>query len=741
LKTKFFVLIVFIHLVVNTQGASPFEIKLNHVNTIHYCSTPVLIAGELTIEGIPNILGMRISISEGFINGEDVLTYSGNLIQSQPYPGTLELTGGASVQDYVDAIRTITYKNSKSVPTLGLRKITISLNDVDYLPATGHFYRFVNHYQISWLNAKTDAESIPMMYYGLKGYLATITSLVENDFIKLKTRGVGWIGASDAGTEGEWRWVTGPEGLEENGKGRLFWNGKGADYTNNIGGAGPYLGRFNNWNTNEPNDNRNNEDYAHILFSQSQSSNQLRWNDLPNTGGNGSTDTPQGYLIEFGGYPGEPLLQLSATLELQVNTLTFKTGSITPVCEGMSVSLNQPELNGVPATWLWSPAGSLSDATSPNPVATPLQNTTYLLQASRGECHESVSFLVPVIPKPKVLFSIDSIKCYGYNIDVAYTGDTDPSISGFTWIFGGDTIADGTAVSHVNIPLGVSRSRRNLILKVDQKGCTNKDSIRNIHVIPSLSPWSVNNPTQCLHDPFEFSVSQPDPSVRYDWSYGDGEKGSGLNPVHQYEQPGNYSIQLTATNNQNCSNTALVKDMVYVAPLPHAAFTMNDSIVYNYQPIVSFSNNSTGASNWLWSFGDGTISEEEDPVHKYAVTGYKEIFLKVSSDYNCTDSVSRQVLIAFDRIFAPDGFSPNAPDAADRIFLLNSAGISQSGYHIKILSRWNDLVFEANNEIKGWDGRMRNGTFAPPGSYLWILIYTDFLGRKHQQSGSVTLVY
>jgi len=62
-----------------------------------------------------------------------------------------------------------------------------------------------------------------MMYYGLRGYLATITSQVENDFIKGKTKGVGWIGASDAAVEGDWRWVTGPEGLEDGGKGLLFW--------------------------------------------------------------------------------------------------------------------------------------------------------------------------------------------------------------------------------------------------------------------------------------------------------------------------------------------------------------------------------------------------------------------------------------------------------------------------------------------------------------------------------------
>jgi len=115
--------------------------------------------------------------------------------------------------------------------------------------------------------------------------------------------------------------------------------------------------------------------------------------------------------------------------------------------------------------------------------------------------------------------------------------------------------------------------------------------------------------------------------------------------------------------------------------------------------------------------------------------------LTVSNDFNCIDSVSHHILIAFDRIFPPNGFSPNAPTAVDRIFLLDAEGIISEGYHFVVLSRWDDVVFEAKDEKKGWDGHMKDGSFAPAGSYLWILNFTDFLGRKHRQTGSVTVVY
>ena len=77
----------------------------------------------------------------------------------------------------------------------------------------------------------------------------------------------------------------------------------------------------------------------------------------------------------------------------------------------------------------------------------------------------------------------------------------------------------------------------------------------------------------------------------------------------------------------------------------------------------------------------------------------------------------------------------------DREFKLGSEGISSEDYHLTILSRWNDIVFEAKNEVKGWTGQMPNGSLAPAGVYLWVLNFTDFLGRTHRQSGTVTLVY
>jgi PKD repeat protein len=724
------------------KAADTFTIKLNNSLPIQYCSDPVVVAPYLTINA-STISGMKISITNGFIPGEDELVYSNAVgIISGSWnaaQGTMSLQPGGSVIpspiDYEMAIKSIVYKNNANAvngPTIGNRKISITLIDADYLPSTQHFYRFVTKPGILWTVAKAEAEST--MYFGLKGYLATVTSQAENDFIRLKTKGVGWIGASDAAIEGEWRWVTGPEGLEDNGKGRLFWKG------------GPVSGQYTNWNVDEPNDccdaNINHqEDYAHITYFPNNPANSYKWNDLPNGGSSGDY-VPAGYLIEFGEMPLDPPVELSATLDLQVKII-FKKGEIPAICEGESVTLNQPDNNANPATYLWSPAETLSDPSIANPVASPLATTIYTVIATRGGCSIPYDFTVTVIPKPIVDFSIDSTTCYGYSIDVAYVGDANRAISNFSWTYDGKIITSGTGPSFdkVNIPLGAVESNREITIAVTQNGCTYTKTVSNILVKPELSLPEVNATIRCQNESFDFSVVNPNPLVKYDWNFGDGNLASGTKPTHQYQQSGKYTVQLTATNSDNCTNTVFINDMVFAAPLPVSSFSMDHSIVNINKPTINFSNSSKGSINYLWDFGDGTTSTDENPTHNYAAVGHYRVLLKAISEYNCNDTISQHAIVAYDQIFPPNGFSPNATEPIDRIFLIKAEGIISQGYHFMVLSRWDDIVFEVKDDIKGWDGKMKNGSFAPAGSYLWILYFTDSLGDKHQQKGTVTLVY
>ena len=58
---------------------------------------------------------------------------------------------------------------------------------------------------------------------GKWGYLATITSTKENNAARAVCHSSAFLGGSDVAVEGTWRWVTGPQGDDGNGKGLMFY--------------------------------------------------------------------------------------------------------------------------------------------------------------------------------------------------------------------------------------------------------------------------------------------------------------------------------------------------------------------------------------------------------------------------------------------------------------------------------------------------------------------------------------
>jgi hypothetical protein len=240
--------------------------------------------------------------------------------------------------------------------------------------------------------------------------------------------------------------------------------------------------------------------------------------------------------------------------------------------------------------------------------------------------------------------------------------------------------------------------------------------------------------------------AHPDDQVdelNFNWKFGDGGKDSGSEVDHNFMTPNLvHDIRLsTVSSLTGCTDSISSAKYIVVHPNPKAGFTMDHDIVYNDMPKVSFVDQSVNAFSYYWDFGDGIHSREKDPEHNYSMVGQRKVLQTVYNEFDCQDTTSSTVLVAFNRIFAPNAFAPNAAAEIDRVFLLKSEGIRKEGYHLTILSRWNDKVFECWNEIKGWDGRMPNGNYAPAGNYVWILVCNDFQGNYHQQSGTVMLVF
>ena len=100
---------------------------------------------------------------------------------------------------------------------------------------------------------------------------------------------------------------------------------------------------------------------------------------------------------------------------------------------------------------------------------------------------------------------------------------------------------------------------------------------------------------------------------------------------------------------------------------PYANFIYSPENPMTINP-VSFTDTSYDLDgtvvNWSWDFGDGNISESQNPMHQYIYPGIYSVTLKVTDDDGSTDNKTKVISIIETpptNIFVDDDFTPSTP--------------------------------------------------------------------------------
>ena len=178
-------------------------------------------------------------------------------------------------------------------------------------------------------------------------------------------------------------------------------------------------------------------------------------------------------------------------------------------------------------------------------------------------------------------------------------------------------------------------------------------------------------------------------------------------------------------------------DSVFVDVIPIQAGFEPDPQEGEIGVPVNFVDQSQGADNWYWEFGDGANGSGQNVSHSYVANGDYLVMQVVGTDEGCRDTTFRPLSVeSIARIFLPSAFSPNGDGVNDEFQPISKYVQNLS---LEVFDRFGKLIFQSREQIPGWDGTFQ-GQAAAEGVYTFNVTGTDLEGNPVQKAGTVTLV-
>lgn len=263
-------------------------------------------------------------------------------------------------------------------------------------------------------------------------------------------------------------------------------------------------------------------------------------------------------------------------------------------------------------------------------------------------CKDSTTKPLTVYPMPVANLSAnDTIQCYRDHI-VNFTNNSTLSSGSITHYFDFD---NGTSSSLSEPSLTYSSSGIYNVMYVASSDEQCKDT-QNIRIEIQDSPtadFNIDSLEVCEpNNLFNFNntSSVSNTTLSSYWEFSDGYTSMSDSVLQfSFTNNGTYTIQLisVAANTELCADT--ITKTVNVLSYPTADFSINDSTQCLNINDIRLSNTGSAGAAYLWTFGNGNSSTNENPNLQYTSSGTYTIKLVTSLHNRCRDSLTKQVEI------------------------------------------------------------------------------------------------
>jgi len=358
----------------------------------------------------------------------------------------------------------------------------------------------------------------------------------------------------------------------------------------------------------------------------------------------------------------------------------------------------------IPANFSYASAGSLN-----------IILTVFTLTKGRCLAQSVFNHTIHIIQKPQADWALSYNKCLNdtlYFKDISNTfGD---SATLWQWNFGDDSL------SALNNPVKKYANYGDYTVTlhiVTATGCFADTSMPVTLSMPPAANFGFSGPLFCPDANISFAdssvVINPWKIVQWQWNFGDGSSSNSQNVSKQYNNTGNYNVQLITYNDHNCADTVLKTISIYSIPTitVQPGFYLNEGAPFKLAPLYT---------------GTGLIYEWAPPAYLSSdttaspvTTPLKDInyHLTVTGNGGCQAAANIDIHVV-KLISVPNAFSPNGDGINDKWIIGNIEGYPDC--IVKIFSRDGQLVFSSIGYNKPWDGTF-NGSPLPVGTYYYII--------------------
>ncbi len=293
-------------------------------------------------------------------------------------------------------------------------------------------------------------------------------------------------------------------------------------------------------------------------------------------------------------------------------------------CQGAQVDFTQNSTIGQGGvitnyTWDFGNGNSGNGFQASETYANPGNYTVQLVVSTPDGCADTATANLVIHPNP----TVDSVNvtnaCFPTPANFA-AFVSGANVSSYSWDFGNGATGNGQSVVHGYSSPGIYYYSLNT---VSDQGCV---AAFNGNVIVDEQPVAdfLNVPA-CVGQPVIFTDLSSGNITDWDWNFSTGTD-TAQNPTYTFTQAGTYPVNLSVTTAAGCTNSTSA--LVQVNQTPDANFTDLNVGVNQVQfaptaPLVT--------GTYLWTFGDGTTSNQVSPLKQYQIAGTYQVCLTIDN--------------------------------------------------------------------------------------------------------------